>query len=103
VRTHSLFILLSDSFHSISNISRITKCDSQQITRFFNAWDSAIVKDKLKTLSIASGFNCFFSSATLFPNALFNAFHSLTNDLYSPFAIVRVVVLDDLVNSNLQP
>jgi len=55
VRTRSLFILLSDSFHSISDISRITKCDRQQITRFFNAWDSAIGKDKLNTLSIASG------------------------------------------------
>jgi len=55
LRTRSLFILLSDGFHSISDISRITKCDRQQITRFFNTWDSAIGKDKLKALSIVSG------------------------------------------------
>jgi transposase len=55
VRSRSLFILLSDNFHSISEISRITKCDRQSITRLFNAWDSSISKDKLKTLSIAPG------------------------------------------------
>lgn len=55
VRNRSLFILLSDRFHSISEISRITQCDRQSITRLFNAWDSAESKDKLKTLSIAPG------------------------------------------------
>ena len=55
VRSRSLFILLSDNFHSISEISRITKCDRQSIIRLFNAWDSSSSKDKLKTLSIAPG------------------------------------------------
>jgi hypothetical protein len=55
VRSRSLFILLSDDLHSIAEISRITKCDRQSITRLFNAWDLSCSKDKLKTLSIAPG------------------------------------------------
>jgi hypothetical protein len=54
-RSRSLQLLLSDKRNSMADVSRQTNTDIQAIVRLFNAWDSAVEEDKMKTLSVASG------------------------------------------------
>jgi hypothetical protein len=54
-RSRSLQLLLSDKKNSMAEVSRQSNTDIQAIVRLFNAWDSALEQDKMKTLSVASG------------------------------------------------